>query len=243
MPYDNLQTMHDIAADLLADYLKLWDRLLVITGDTAHVPYGQLPAVNRLTVTADMPPSSRLTCDVAMGFLAAYVLTDDQQRLHTGCKLLRHAFSRQHPHGWFVWNYGQHEIDQVDLGTVLDTYHYFLTLAGDKLPDDIRIGIRHSTQRAIAYLATAEQPQHPGIIQKRAPDPDHPTAKTTAQYQSIDVINGNALAATAWCRAATILEDEAMFDRAARFQRNIIESFGRYQSGWWSYVEIGRAHV
>ena len=45
--------------------------------------------------------------------------------------LLRHALTRQGPSGEFVFNYGQHEIDQVDLGTVLDVYYYAWTGGGD----------------------------------------------------------------------------------------------------------------
>jgi hypothetical protein len=233
----NLEAMRRTASEVLDEFLLLWDRLVVREGDRAYVPYGSLPGIERLTVNADDPPSSRLTCDVALGYLAAHVERPDAARLDTAFSLLRHAFTRQHAKGWFVWNYGQSEIDQVDLGTVLDTYWWFHTLARGDMPADVAAGIRDSARRAADYLATAEQPDFPGIIQKRAEDPDHPGARRSANYFTIDALNGNALAATAWCRAADILGDASMIDRAAAFERNLVERFGAHAPGWWAYVE------
>lgn len=233
---DNVATMRRTAGELLDDFLHLFDRHLVRDGDRAWVPYGSLPSIERLKVSGDTPPSSRLTCDVALGYLAAHLERPDAKRLETAFALLRHAFSQQHRDGYFVWNYGQYEIDQVDLGTVLDTYCYFWTLAG-KLPEDVRSGIVEATRRAVGYLDTVEQPGSPGIIRKRAADPERPEARRSANYFTIDVLNGNALAVTAWCRAATILGDDSLNDRAATFQRNMVESFGRHVPGWWAYIE------
>ena len=233
----NLRAMRQTAWELLDDFLLLFDRHIRREGERAWVPYGSLPGYPQLSVSRDEPPSSRLTCDVALGYLVAHLEQPDEGRLQTAYALLRHALARQHPRGWFVWNYGQFEIDQVDLGTVLDTCYWFWTLLGDRLPADIRAGIVDSTRRAAAYLKTAEQPQYPGIIQKRAGDPDHPESRRTADYQTIDVINGNALASTAFCRAAVILGDDSLVDEAARYQKNIVESFGRHLPGWWVYIE------
>ncbi len=169
-------------------------------------------------------------------YLAWHLESPDTERFETALALLRHAFTQQADGGHFVWNYGQWEIDQVDLGTVLDTYYYFWTRAAD-LPADIRRGIEDSTRRAIEYLKTMDQPQYPGIIQKRAGDPDHPESQRTGDYQTIDVLNGNALAVTAYCRGAVILDDPSLVDRAASFQTNLVESFGRHVPGWWVYVE------
>jgi hypothetical protein len=229
--------MRQTAWELLDDFLLLFDRHVRWEGDRAFVPYGSLPAAAKLPVSPQEPPSSRLSCDVALGYLAAHVQRPDERRLQTAYGLLCHAFTRQHPQGWFVWNYGQFEIDQVDLGTVLDTYYYFWTLLGDRLPADIREGIVESTRRAIAYLKTAEQPDWPGIIQKRAGDPDHPESRRTANYQTIDVLNGNALAITAYCRAAVILGEPSLADEAATYQQNLVDRFGRHVPGWWVYIE------
>ena len=233
---DNLLAMRQTASEVLDDFLLLYDKHIVREDDRAWVPYGSLPPIERLKVTADTPPSSRLTCDVALGYLVAHLERADPARLETAYALLRHAFTQQHVYGWFVWNYGQREIDQVDLGTVLDTYWWFWTRVKD-LPEDIRESIRESTRRAIGYLRTMHQADDPGIIRKRAPDPDHPEAKQSADYRTIDVLNGNALAVTAYCRAAEILEDPKLIDLAALFQRNLVESFGRHVPGWWVYIE------
>lgn len=233
---ENLLAMRLTASELLDDFLLLYDKHLVRQGDRAWVPYGSLPPVARLQVSRDTPPSSRLTCDVALGYLVAHLERSNPARLETAYALLRHAFTRQSKYGWFVWNYGQHEIDQVDLGTVLDTYWWFWTKAKD-LPDDLRFCIRESTRRAIGYLRTMHQADDPGIIRKRAPDPDHPEDKPTADYRTIDVLNGNALAITSYCRAAEILGDPSLIDLAANFQENMVESFGRHVPGWWVYIE------
>lgn len=233
---DNLLVMRQVASELLDDFLLLYDKHLVRQGDRAWVPYGSLPPIARLAVTADTPPSSRLSCDVALGYLVAHLERANPARLETAYALLRHAFTQQSKYGWFVWNYGQYEIDQVDLGTVLDTYWWFWTKVKD-LPDDIHVCIRESTRRAIGYLRTMHQADDPGIIRKRAPDPDHPEAKRSADYRTIDVINGNALAVTAYCRAAEILEDPTLIDRAGMFQKNLVASFGRHVPGWWVYIE------
>ena len=233
---ENLLAMRATAGTLLDDFLLLFDEHMVREEDRAWMPYGSLPSIERLKVSPKAPPESRLTCDVALGYLAAHLEQPDPQRLETAYAMLRHAFTRQHGDGYFVWNYGQHEIDQVDLGTVLDTYYWFWTQVPD-LPDDIRGGIEGSTRLAVRYLKTMDQPDHPGIIQKRAADPDHPESRRTADYTRIDVLNGNALAVTAYCRAATILDDDALNDRAATFQQNLVESFGRHVPGWWVYVE------
>jgi len=233
---DNLRSMRQTAGDLLDDFLLLYDHHMVRESDRAYVPYGSLPPMARLKVSPREAPSSRLTCDVALAYLAAHLERPDAERLETAFALLRHAFTMQHSDGYFVWNYGQREIDEVDLGTVLDTYWYFWSQLPD-LPQDIRVGIQNSTRWAMKHLKTADQPDYPGIIQKRAADPDHPEARRSADYQKIDVLNGNALAATAYCRAAAILGDDALNDRAATFQRNLVESFGRHVPGWWVYVE------
>jgi len=234
---DNLRAMHRTAWELLDDFLLLFDGHVKWDGERACVPYGSLPPAPKLPVSADEPPSSRLSCDVALGYLAAHVERPDENRLRTACGLLRHAFARQHPQGWFTWNYGQFEIDEVDLGTVLDTYYYFWTLLGDRLPADIREGIVRSTRKAVAHLKAAEQPDWPGIIQKRSGDPEHPGSRRTADYRTIDVLNGNALAITAFCRAAVILSEPALFDEAARYQKNLVDRFGKHVPGWWVYIE------
>jgi hypothetical protein len=233
---DNLATMRQTAGDLLDDFLLLYDKHLVRDGDRAWLPYGSLPPLERLEVSGETPPSSRLTCDVALGYLAAHIERGDPERLETALALLRHAFTRQHANGCFVWNYGQREVDNVDLGTVLDTYGWFRGLVPD-LPADIRGGIEESTRRAIGYLKTMHQPDYSGIIRKRAADPDHPEGRRSADYTKIDVLNGNALAATAYCRAAEILDDASLADRAAMFQGNLVEGLGRHVPGWWAYVE------
>jgi hypothetical protein len=235
--HDNLAAMRRVAWELLDDFLLLFDRHMRRDGARAWLPYGSLPAAAKLPVSPEEPPSSRLSCDVALGYLAAHIQRPDERRLQTAYGLLRHAFARQHAGGWFTWNYGQFEIDQVDLGTVLDTYYYFWTLVGDRLPQDIRRGIVDSTRRAIAYLKTVEQPAWPGIIQKRCGDPEHPASRRTADYRTIDVLNGNALAITAYCRGAAILGDASLVDEAARYQKNLVESFGRHVPGWWVYIE------
>jgi hypothetical protein len=233
---DSLREMKPIAQRTLAGLLTHIDPLLVREGDRAWLPYGTLAPVHRLKVTPDEPPSSRLTCDIALGYLAAALATDDSKRIETAFALLRHAFTAQGPDGEFVFNYGQHEIDQVDLGTVLDVYYYFRTYCDD-LPADVRDGITQSTRRAIAYLRTMHQGRYPGIIRKRAADPAHPEARRSADYQTIDVLNGNALAATAYCRGAVILNDATLVDRAAMFETNLIERFGAHVPGWWAYTE------
>jgi len=233
---DNLRAMRQTAAPILEGLLACFDLRIVHDGRRAWLPYGTLPPLPRLPVSADTPPSSRLTCDVALGYLAGYLESGRAAWLDTGLSLLRHAFAQQAPQGHFVWNYGQHEIDQVDLGTVLDTYYWYWTLVPD-LPQDVRLGIQRSTEHAIAYLKTMEQPSHPGIIQKRAGDPEHPEDRRTADYTKIDVLNGNALAATAFCRAATILEQPDLVNRAAAFEANMVASFGRHVPGWWVYIE------
>ncbi len=232
----NIQAIRQTAGELLDDFLRLFDARLERDGDRAWVPYGSLPPMERLRVSPEEPPSSRLTCDVALGYLAAHLERPDPRRLETALALLRHALTRQHREGYFVWNYGQHEIDQVDLGTVLDTYYYFQARLPD-LPEDIRKGIRDSTERAVAWLDEMEQPDYPGVIRKRAPDPDHPESRRTADYCTIDVLNGNALAVTAYCRAAGILGRDSLSDRALAFQDNLVESLGRHVPGWWAYVE------
>lgn len=234
---ENLRAMRQTSWELLDDFLRLFDRHVKWDGDRAFVPYGSLPPAPNLPVSPQEPPSSRLSCDVALAYLAAHVERPDEQRLRIALGLLRHAFARQHAGGWFTWNYGQFEIDQVDLGTVLDTYYYAWTLLGDELPADIRDGIVQSTRRAIEYLKTAEQPDYPGIIQKRAGDPEHPESRRTADYRTIDVLNGNALAITALCRAAVILGDPSLAQEAARYQGNLVERFGRHVPGWWVYIE------
>ena len=233
---ENLRAMRRTASGLLDGLLKHFSKHLVSEGERAWLPYGTLPAMERLAVSPEVPPSSRLTCDVALGYLARHLESPDAERFETALALLRHAFTQQAEGGYFVWNYGQREIDQVDLGTVLDTYYYFWTRAAD-LPEDIRRGIEDSTRRAIEYLKTMDQPQYPGIIQKRAGDPAHPEAKRTADYQKIDVLNGNALAVTAYCRGAVILDDPQLVERGASFQANLVESFGRHVPGWWVYIE------
>jgi len=233
---DNLREMKPTAQRMLGGLLAHIDPLLTRDGDRTWLPYGTLPPVNRLTVTPDEPPSSRLTCDLALGYLAAALATEDDRRLDTAFALLRHAFTRQGPDGEFVFNYGQHEIDQVDLGTVLDVYSYFWTYCDD-MPADVRDGITQSTRRAIDYLKTMHQGHYPGIIRKRAADPAHPEARRSADYQTIDVLNGNALAATAYCRGATILNDATLIDKAAMFEMNLIERFGAHVPGWWAYTE------
>jgi len=233
---ENLRAMRKAAAPLLEGLLTYFDGHLAQEGDRAWLPYGTLPGIERLQVSAATPPSSRLTCDLALGYLASHLESPDPDRFQTALALLRHAFGQQADGGHFVWNYGQWEIDQVDLGTVLDTYYYFRTLAAD-LPADIRSGIEDSTRRAIGYLKTMEQPKYPGIIRKRAGDPAHAEARRSADYRRIDVLNGNALAVTAYCRGAVILDDPQLVDRAAAFQANLVESFGRHVPGWWVYVE------
>ena len=47
---------------LLGDFLKRFDDLAQRAGDRAWIPYGSFPEIPRLHVSADMPPSSRLTC-------------------------------------------------------------------------------------------------------------------------------------------------------------------------------------
>ncbi len=227
---DDLREMTPLARPLLDGLIGYVQPRLAWEGDRAWLPYGTFPAIERLTVTADTPPSSRLTCDVAMGFLVA-------GRLDVAAALLRHALDRQGDDGRFVWNYGQWETDQVDLGTVLDTYSYALALGGDALPADVRDGILRSTRRAIAFLDTMHQPDHPGIIQKRAADPDHPGARRTADYQTVDILNGNALAITAYCRGATILGEPVLIDQAAMFVGNLAARFGAHVDGWWVYNE------
>ena len=169
--HDNLRAMHHTAWELLDDFLLLFDRHVKWDGDRAVVPYGSLPAAPNLPVSPQEPPSSRLSCDVALGYLAAHLQRPDERRFRTACGLLRHAFTRQDPRGWYVWNYGQYEIDQVDLGTVLDTYYYFWTLAGRDLPADIREGIAASTRRAVDYLKTTIAVSGPGTsaASKRRP--------------------------------------------------------------------------
>ncbi|MBN2584562.1 MAG: hypothetical protein JXL80_15980 [Planctomycetes bacterium] len=233
---ENLRAMRQAAGPVLEGLLAYYDNRIVRDGKRAWLPYGSLPAMARLPVSSDTPPSSRLTCDVALGYLVSHLETGSDKHLETGLAMLRHAFARQAPQGHFVWNYGQHEIDQVDLGTVLDTYYWFWTQVSE-LPQDVRRGIEASTRRAIDYLKTMEQPAYPGIIQKRAGDPEHPEDRRTADYQKIDVLNGNALAVTAYCRAATILGQPELADRAATFERNMVESFGRHVPGWWIYIE------
>ncbi|MFW6154957.1 MAG: hypothetical protein ACOC95_07055 [Planctomycetota bacterium] len=227
---DDLREMQPPARDLLDGLLGYVEPRLAGAGDRAWLPYGTFPSIERLTVTADTPPSSRLTCDVAMGFLVA-------GRLDVAAALLRHAFDRQGDDGRFVWNYGQWETDQVDLGTVLDTYAYALAVGGEALPTDVRDGIVRSTRRAIAFLDTMHQPDHPGVIQKRAADPDHPGARRTADYCTVDILNGNALAVTAYCRGATILGEPVLVDRAALFVGNLAARFGAHIDGWWAYAE------
>jgi hypothetical protein len=233
---ENLLVMRQHASDMLEDFLLLWDGLLVREGDRAWVPYGSLPGIDRLPVSAETPPSSRLTCDVALGYLAAHLEKASPERRETAFSLLRHAFTQHHEDGYFIWNYGQREVDQVDLGTVLDTYWWFWTRLKE-LPDDIRDGIQDSTRRAIGYLKTVHQADHPGVIRKRAPVPDEEGNRATADYRKIDVLNGNALASTAYCRAATILEDPTLVDRGEMFLASLAESFGRHVPGWWVYVE------
>jgi len=233
---DNLREMGPIARRVLEGLLAYIDPHLVREGDRAWLPYGALPRIERLKVTPAEPPSSRLTCDIALGYLVAALAAEDDRKLDTALCLLRHAFDRQGDEGGFVWNYGQYEIDQVDLGTVLDVYYYFWTRC-DSLPADIRSGIAASTRRAIGYLKTMHQGRYPGIIRKRAADPAHPGARRSADYQTIDVLNGNALAATAYCRGAVILNDATLIDRAAMFETNLIERFGAHVEGWWVYIE------
>ncbi|NLF30846.1 MAG: hypothetical protein GX591_08165 [Planctomycetes bacterium] len=226
---DDLRAMEPLARRLLDGLLGYIEPRLAWNGDRAWLPYGSLPPLPRLPVSADTPPSSRLTCDVAMGFVA-------DGRADIAAALLRHAFDRQGADGRFVWNYGQWETDQVDLGTVLDTYGWALAL-GDALPADVRDGIVRSTRRAIAFLDTMEQPHYPGIIQKRAADPDHPDARRSADYRTIDILNGNALAVTAYCRAAAILDEPRLVEQAARYEKNLLERFGAHVEGWWAYNE------
>lgn len=233
---ENLAAMRQTAGDLLDETLALFDGLLVRHGDRAFVPYGSLPPVERHRTQSGQYPSSRLTCDVALGYLAGYLERGRTEYLDTAFALVRHAFTMHDPDGYFVWNYGTHEIDNVDLGTVLDTYWHF-SQALDELPQDIAFGIETSTRWAIGFLKTFEQPDYPGIIQKRGPAPKYGPSRPTADYQVIDVLNGNALAVTAHCRAADLLEDATLLERAEAFVPNLVAAFGRHEPLWWVYTE------
>lgn len=224
------------ATSLLHRLIHSFDRRLRVAGDRASVPYGSFPSDADEPGLRHRAPSSRLTADIALGYLAESLLTQDVGRFETACALLRHVFDQQHEAGYFVWNYRACEIDEVDLGTVLDTYYWFWTRVPD-LPADIRQGIIDSTASAIMWLKTAEQPAYPGIIQKRQPLPGTQADRPHHHYQQIDVINGNALAITAYCRAAAILQEPALIDRAEAFQQNLCDALGRHAPGWWYYTE------
>ena len=69
--HDNLVAMRRVAWELLDDFLLLLDRHMRRDGARAWLPYGSLPAAAKLPVSPEEPPSSRLSCDVALGYLAA----------------------------------------------------------------------------------------------------------------------------------------------------------------------------
>ncbi|WP_127581649.1 hypothetical protein [Paenibacillus koleovorans] len=220
--------MSNPALKALHKLMPYWTRREIACQDQIYFLYEDMGG------DSGRPFSARLASDVALGYLVYGRVTEDAPTLNKSVQILRYVLANQHSSGAFEWNLpdpiagpGTPVKDQVDLGTVLDVYYYFVrsgVVDGPLLQE-----IQQSVRRAIAYLREHAATSYSGVIKKR----DYGPAKTPA----VDVLNGDAMVVAAYTRASQLLGEPGLLMEAEPYVNNLLQRFGAHYPGWWPYSE------
>ncbi|HWL53486.1 MAG TPA: hypothetical protein VNQ90_13700 [Chthoniobacteraceae bacterium] len=182
-----------------------------------------------------VPLSARFLADLALGYLAWGTMGENRGALERLPPLVESILARQDVSGAFRWNLPDPGAthpggvrDQVDLAMVLDTFG--LLREHGILSPALAQRAEKAGLRAAAWLESVRLPGRPDIIHKRVYEASPPPPV-------FDVLNGDALAARAFARAAALPGGERYAALALPFLEHLAERFGRHQPGWWPYAE------